>query len=410
MHLKSIISEALERAEKEERLKQSAEFSEDPNQSPDDAELEKILESLRVNIKIFGCGGGGSNTVNRLVESGMSGADLFALNTDAAHLLNVHAPHKILIGRRCTRGLGAGAEPHIGEEAAKEAEDELRMNISGADIVFVTCGLGGGTGTGSAPYIAKLAREAGALVLAVVTMPFSVEGQSRTQNAEWGLNLLTRFADTVLLVPNDKLLEVAPKLPLDKAFKVADEVLMRSIKGITEIITKPGMVNLDFNDLKTIMSSGGLAMVGIGMSDDPDDRAKDAVMAALSSPLLDVDVAGATGALVSVVGGSDMSVSDAEKVVQITSDRINEGAPGHARDNRGQVPAPRRAPGPRTSLRRGTSTEVQTGTATCGGRLWRLRRRPRTRFRALDPLRILRDSSPAGVPQLTLCQPSHRYL
>jgi cell division protein FtsZ len=157
-------------------------------------------------------------------------------------------------------------------------------------------------------------------------MPFSVEGQSRTQNAEWGLNLLTRFADTVLLVPNDKLLEVAPKLPLDKAFKVADEVLMRSIKGITEIITKPGMVNLDFNDLKTIMSSGGLAMVGIGMSDDPDDRAKDAVMAALSSPLLDVDVAGATGALVSVVGGSDMSVSDAEKVVQITSDRINPGA------------------------------------------------------------------------------------
>ena len=326
MHLKSIISDALERAQQEEKLKQTAEVPGDPNTSPDDAELEKILESLRVNIKIFGCGGGGSNTVNRLVESGIAGAELFAVNTDAAHLLNVHAPHKILIGRRCTRGLGAGAEPHIGEEAAKEAEDEIRMHLSGADIVFVTCGLGGGTGTGSAPFVAKVAREGGALVLAVVTMPFSVEGRNRMDNAEWGLNLLTKFADTVLLVPNDKLLEVAPKLPLDKAFKVADEVLMRSIKGITEIITKPGLVNLDFNDLKTIMSSGGLAMVGIGMSDDPEDKAKEAVQAALSSPLLDVDTAGATGALVSVVGGMDMSVSDAEKVVQITSECINPGA------------------------------------------------------------------------------------
>ncbi len=326
MHLKSIISEALEKAEQEERLKQSASIPVDPNQSPDDAELEKILESLRVNIKIFGCGGGGSNTVNRLVESGISGAELYALNTDAAHLLNVHAPHKILIGRRCTRGLGAGAEPHIGEEAAKEAEDELRRHISGADIVFVTCGLGGGTGTGAAPFVAKMAKDAGSLVMAVVTMPFSVEGRNRTDNAEWGLNLLTKFADTVLLVPNDKLLEVAPKLPLDKAFKVADEVLMRSIKGITEIITKPGMVNLDFNDLKTIMSSGGLAMVGIGVSDDMENKAKTAVEAALNSPLLDVDTSNATGALVSVVGGMDMSVSDAEKVVQITSDRINPGA------------------------------------------------------------------------------------
>jgi cell division protein FtsZ len=326
MHLKSIISEALERAEAEEKLKGSADIPGDPNQSPDDAELEKILESLRVNIKIFGCGGGGSNTVNRLVESGISGAELYALNTDAAHLLNVHAPHKILIGRRCTRGLGAGAEPHIGEEAAREAEDELRTHISGADIVFVTCGLGGGTGTGSAPFVAKMAKDAGCLVLAVVTMPFSVEGRNRTDNAEWGLNLLTKYADTVLLVPNDKLLEVAPKLPLDKAFKVADEVLMRSIKGITEIITKPGMVNLDFNDLKTIMSSGGLAMVGIGVSDDIENKAKSAVEAALNSPLLDVDTGNATGALVSVVGGMDMSVSDAEKVVQITSDRINPGA------------------------------------------------------------------------------------
>ncbi len=327
MHLKSIISEALERAEKDERLKQSKDLGEGlPGISADDAELERILETLRVNIKIFGCGGGGSNTVNRLVEAGVSGADLFAMNTDAAHLLNVHAPRKILIGRRCTRGLGAGADPNIGHEAAKEAEEDIRKQISGADIVFITCGLGGGTGTGAAPYVARMAHESGSLVLAVVTLPFSVEGHSRMNNAEWGLRHLTKFADTVLVIPNDKLLEVAPKLPLDAAFKVADEVLMRSIKGITEIITKPGLVNLDFNDLKTIMSSGGLAMVGIGMSDDPGEKAKEAVEAALSSPLLDVDVGDATGALVSVVGGGDMTVSDAEQVVQITSERINPGA------------------------------------------------------------------------------------
>jgi cell division protein FtsZ len=325
--LKSIITEALEKAKNDEKMmRPAAPVGGDPNLSPEDAELEKILESLKVSIKIFGCGGGGSNTINRLVEAGIADVELYALNTDAAHLLNVHSPHKILIGRRCTRGLGAGAEPHVGEEAAKEAEDELRAVVSGADIVFVTCGLGGGTGTGSAPFVAKLAKEAGALVLAVVTLPFSVEGRSRLENAEWGLRQLSKYADTALLIPNDKLLLIAPKLPLDAAFKVADEVLMRSIRGITEMITKPGLVNLDFNDLKTIMSSGGLAMVGIGVSDDPDNRAKMAVEAALNSPLLDVNVEGAMGALVSVVGGQDMTIADAEKVVEITSAKINPGA------------------------------------------------------------------------------------
>ncbi len=327
MPLKSIISEALERAKADEKMRRTTPtVVGDPNMSQDDAELEKILESLKVNIKIFGCGGGGSNTINRLVESGITDVELFALNTDAAHLLNVHAPRKILIGRRCTRGLGAGAEPHVGEEAAKEAEDELRARISGADIVFVTAGLGGGTGTGSAPFVARIAKEAGALVLAVVTLPFTVEGHNRLENAEWGLRQLSKYADTALLIPNDKLLQLAPKLPLDAAFKVADEVLMRSIRGITEMITKPGLVNLDFNDLKTIMGSGGLAMVGIGLSDAPDNRASEAVEAAINSPLLDVDIANATGALVSVVGGQDMSISDAEKVVEITSAKINPGA------------------------------------------------------------------------------------
>ena len=324
MHLKSIISEALEKAKDDQKMMRPAPpAGGDTGLSPDDAELEKILESLKVNIKIFGCGGGGSNTINRLVESGIADVELYALNTDAAHLLNVHSPHKILIGRRCTRGLGAGAEPHVGEEAAKEAEDELRAVISGADIVFVTAGLGGGTGTGSAPFVARLAKESGALVLAVVTLPFTVEGRSRLDNAEWGLRQLSKFCDTALLIPNDKLLSLAPKLPLDAAFKVADEVLMRSIRGITEMITKPGLVNLDFNDLKTIMASGGLAMVGIGLSDSPENRAKEAVEAALASPLLDVDVAGATGALVSVVGGQDMTIADAEKVVELTSAKIN---------------------------------------------------------------------------------------
>lgn len=290
--------------------------------NPEDDELRRVLASLKTNIKIVGCGGAGCNTINRIVEEGIVGADIFALNTDAQHLLTIHSPHKILIGRRSTRGLGAGSVPQIGGEAAREAEDELRAALTGSDIVFVTCGLGGGTGTGSAPEVARMAKEMGALTIAIVTQPFTAEGVVRMQNAEYGLDKLQEQTDTVIVIPNDKLLEIVPRLPLNAAFKVADEILMRSIKGITEIITKVGLVNLDFADLKTIMKGGGVAMIGIGESDD-DDRAMKAVNAALDSPLLEVDIQDSTGALINVSGGESMTVSEAELVAEEIHKRIN---------------------------------------------------------------------------------------
>ncbi|MEM2900150.1 MAG: cell division protein FtsZ [Thermoplasmata archaeon] len=326
--MKSIIEEALAR---NVGTKSSASAQTQTQSAPvytasaDDEELMKILESLKVNIKIFGCGGGGSNTINRMVDEGITGAEMFAANTDARHLHVIHAPRKILLGKRLTRGLGAGANPKVGEESAREAEEDLKRAIQGADIVFVTCGMGGGTGTGSAPYIAKLAKESNALVMSVVTLPFKAEGQVRMQNALYGLDTLRKYSDTVIVIPNDKLLEIAPKLPLDAAFKVADEILMRSIKGITEIITKPGLVNLDFNDLKTIMKGGGVAMIGIGEAEG-DKKAEEAVNDAIHSPLLDVDISTATGAMISVTGGSDMTVTEAQRVVEIVGSKINPNA------------------------------------------------------------------------------------
>jgi cell division protein FtsZ len=293
--------------------------------SAEDEELEKILASLKTNIKIIGCGGGGSNTIDRLVESGIIGADLYATNTDAQHLLVVRAPHKILLGRRSTRGLGAGSLPQVGEEAAREAEEEIRKMLTGADIVFITAGLGGGTGTGSAPFIAQMAKDAGALTVAICTSPFKAEGAIRMDNAEWGLERLRNVADTVIVIPNDKLLELVPRLSLNAAFKVADEVLMRAIKGITELITKPGLVNLDFNDLRTIMKGGGVAMIGLGEGED-DDRIDQAVDQAINSPLIDVDISGASGALVNVTGGDNMTVTEAEKVAEIIQSRVSPNA------------------------------------------------------------------------------------
>jgi len=290
-----------------------------------DGELEKVMQSLITKIKVVGCGGAGSNTIARCTEEDLGEVELVAVNTDAQHLLMARSPHKILIGRHLTRGLGAGALPQIGEEAALETEEDIRGAVAGADIVFVTCGLGGGTGTGSAPVVAKAARESGALTIAVCTLPFAVEGAVRMENAEAGLARLRDVCDTVIVIPNDKLLEIAPRLPLAAAFRVADEILMRSIKGITEMITKPGLVNLDFADLRTIMKRGGVAMIGMGESDS-EDRARDSVLEALNSPLLDIDISDATGALVNVVGGKDMTLAEAESVVEEIYNRINKDA------------------------------------------------------------------------------------
>ena len=297
--------------------------------SPDDEELAKLAALLDVSIKIVGCGGGGSNTINRIVETGISGAQLCAINTDAKHLLSVHAPKKILIGRTVTRGLGAGALPEVGEAAARENEGDLKEFIKGANIVFVTAGMGGGTGTGSAHYVAKVAKEQQALVLGVVTLPFKAEGELRMENALEGLERLRRVCDTTIVIPNDKLLELVPKLPIDAAFKVADEVLMQTIKGLTEIITKPGLVNLDYSDIRTVMNEGGVAFVGIGEADDDDasDRVESAVTEALNSPLLgEIDLAESKGALIRVVGGPDMTVSQAERAAEVVGNRISRRA------------------------------------------------------------------------------------
>jgi len=316
--MKSIVEEALTRAQNDGGMIVD-------NPEIDDPGLEDILKELQTEICVIGCGGGGSNTMTRMSEEGINGADLVAVNTDAQHLVRTKADKRILIGRTRTRGLGAGSVPQVGEEAAIENEDEIRASVAGCDMVFITSGLGGGTGTGAAPIIAKAAREEGALTIAIVTLPFTAEGAIRMENAEAGLERLRDVADTVIVVPNDRLLEVVPRLPLYAAFKVSDEVLMRAVKGITELITMPGLVNLDFADVRTVMERGGVAMIGMGESDS-EDKAADSVKKALRSPLLDVDISGATAALVNVVGGPDMTMIEAEGVIQEVYERIDPNA------------------------------------------------------------------------------------
>ncbi len=326
--MKSFINDAISRASMQATDPSQIPESESGGRqfSAEDQLLLEVLESLRTNIKIIGCGGGGTNTIDRLSEVGVTGAEVYAANTDAQHLLAVHSPNKLLLGRRITRGLGAGALPRVGEDAAREAELELRGALDRSDIVFVTAGMGGGTGIGSAPYVAKLAKDMGALTVAVVTYPFKAEGNIRSENAEWGLERLRESADTVIVIPNDKLLEICPRLAINEAFKVAGEVLVRAIKGITELITKPGLVNLDFNDVKTIMKGAGVAMIGLGESDSNKNRVEEAIDAAINSPLIDVDISEATGVLVNITGGNNMSISEAERVASVIQSRVSPNA------------------------------------------------------------------------------------
>lgn len=291
-----------------------------------DGELADIVSELETNIAVFGCGGAGGNTVTRMAEEGIHGATLIATNTDAQHLSEqVTADSKILIGRKQTGGRGAGSVPQIGEQAALENKDDIDAAIGDSDMVFITAGLGGGTGTGSAPVVAEAAQEAGALTIAVVTIPFTAEGKRRRSNADAGLERLRSVADTVIVIPNDRLLEYAPNLPLQDAFKICDRVLMRSVKGMTELITKPGLVNVDFADVKAIMENGGVAMIGLGESES-DNKARDSIRSALRSPLLDVEFSNATSALINVVGGPGMSIEEAEGVVEEIYERIDNDA------------------------------------------------------------------------------------
>ena len=293
-----------------------------------DEEIRKIAEKLSVSIKIIGCGGGGCNTINRCVDEGISGAQLCAINTDAKHLLTIRAPSKILIGKASTRGLGAGAIPEVGEQAAMENGPEIKQFLNGANIVFVTAGMGGGTGTGSAHFVARIAKDQiQALTIGVVTLPFKAEGTLRMENALAGLKKLSWVSDTTIVVMNDKLLQLVPNMPVEAAFKVADEVLMMTIKGLTEIITKPGLVNLDYSDIQTIMNEGGMAFVGIGESNDEKERVDIAVNEALHSPLLgDIDLKDSKGALVRVIGGPDMTILEAQRAAEIVGKNIDPSA------------------------------------------------------------------------------------
>jgi len=287
--------------------------------------LEELLSKQKAMIKVVGCGGGGNNTIERISEVGVAGAETIAINTDAQDLLYTSCDKKLLIGRDITKGLGAGSNPKIGEEAARENEREIKDALQNSDMVFITCGLGGGTGTGAAPVVSEIAKKLGALTVGIVTIPFQMEGQRRYENAVLGLEKMENIVDTLIVIPNDKLLELAPDLPLHTAFKVADEILTNAVKGIAEMVTKAGLVNLDFADIRAVMGDGGVALIGVGESDS-ENRATEAVEKAIQNPLLDVDINGATGALINVAGGSDMTLDEAKKVVETVSDKLSDNA------------------------------------------------------------------------------------
>ncbi|MFP4000698.1 MAG: cell division protein FtsZ [Thermoplasmata archaeon] len=321
--MESIVDEALNQHEKGEKKPRIDE----EEKAPEDEELRDLVDQLEVQIKIFGAGGGGSNTLDRLTQEGLTGGELIAINTDAKHLLHTHAQKKILIGKEITDGLGAGARPEVGEKCARSSRDEIKKHLDESDIVFLTAGMGGGTGTGAAPVIAEQAQDEGALVMGVVTLPFEAEGEERMRNAKRGLSKLEKHCHTTVVIPNDRLLDLVPDLPLNAAFKVADEILMESIKGMTEIITKPGLVNIDYNDMRTIMDDGELAMIGIGESDASNNRVEKAVDEALGSPLLgDIDTSGSQGAMIRVMGGPNMTVEEAEKAAEMVNKKISKDA------------------------------------------------------------------------------------
>ena len=277
-------------------------------------------------IKVVGVGGGGTNAVNRMVDAGLTGVEFIAVNTDAQALLMCDADVKIHIGSQATRGLGAGADPAVGKAAAQESRDELKESLKGADMVFVTAGEGGGTGTGGAPIIGELAAELGALTVGVVTRPFSFEGRKRAQQAERGIEDLRDVVDTLIVIENDRLLQVVEKrTSIVDAFKLADDVLRQGVQGITDLITIPGLVNLDFADVRTIMRGAGSALMGIGAASG-ENRATEAAQAAVSSPLLEASIEGATGILLNVTGGVDIGLFEVNEAAEVVTGAADQNA------------------------------------------------------------------------------------
>lgn len=268
-------------------------------------------------IKVVGVGGGGSNAVNRMIEEGLAGIEFVAVNTDAQALLLSNAPTRVRIGDKLTRGLGAGGNPEVGQKAAEESAEELYEVLKGTDMVFIAAGIGGGTGTGAAPVIAQVAKEVGALTIGVVTRPFTFEGIKRAKSAETGISNLKEVVDTLIVIPNDRLLQVADKrASLQDSFKMADDVLRQGIQGISELITVPGLINLDFADVRTIMSEGGAALMAVGRATG-EDRARSAAEMAISSELLDITIDGARGILFNVTGGNDLSLFEVNQAAAI---------------------------------------------------------------------------------------------
>lgn len=279
------------------------------------------LRAGKANIKVFGVGGCGGNMSTWLFNKGINGATIYSINTDALHLSVTKADEKLLIGKELTRGLGAGGKPQIGREAAKEALVEIKKLVSDADMVFVIAGMGGGTGTGAAPVIAQLAKETGAVVIGVVTMPFEAE-KARIDKAEFGLQELREVTDTCIVLDNNRLVDIAGQLPIEQAFAVANELVSTMIKGIVETITLPSLINLDYADVSAVMKNGGVAVIGIG-ENDTQNRVNEAVQQALTHPLLDVDYKGATGALVHITCGPDLKLEEFDNIGRIVSENLS---------------------------------------------------------------------------------------
>ncbi|HBB26871.1 TPA: cell division protein FtsZ, partial [Candidatus Gracilibacteria bacterium] len=272
------------------------------------------------NIKVVGIGGAGSNAINRMIQSGLEGVEFIAVNTDAQALFTSKAQVRINIGRATTRGLGAGANPEIGKKAAEESSEEIKQALAGADMVFVTCGLGGGTGTGAAPIIAEIAKGLGALVIGVVTKPFGFEGQRRFIQAIDGYDRLKEKVDTLITIPNDKILSIIDKkTPLLDAFNIVDEVLNQGVQGVSDLITLPGLINVDFADVRSVMENAGSALMGIGYGSG-ENRAVEAARAAVDSPLLELSIAGARGLLFNITGGTDLSMFEVDEAARIITE------------------------------------------------------------------------------------------
>ncbi|NJM57696.1 MAG: cell division protein FtsZ [Synechococcales cyanobacterium RU_4_20] len=275
-----------------------------------DAQSLGIMPSSIASIKVIGVGGGGSNAVNRMIASDVNGVEFWAINTDAQALVGAASPQRLQIGQKLTRGLGAGGNPAIGHKAAEESRDEIAAALEGADLVFITAGMGGGTGTGAAPIVAEVAKELGALTVGIVTRPFIFEGRRRTAQADEGIAALKASVDTLILIPNDKLLTViSEQTPVQEAFRMADDVLRQGVQGISDIITIPGLVNVDFADVRAVMADAGSALMGIGIGSGK-SRAREAASAAISSPLLESSIEGAKGVVFNITGGSDLTLHE----------------------------------------------------------------------------------------------------